>query len=60
MRLKRNKTWSQHQLAIKLRVEQKEKAGLLSWEHRRLLIHACKDRTGGRAMLVAGAALRAA
>ena len=27
MRLKTNKTWSQHQLAIKLRVEQKEKPG---------------------------------
>ena len=42
MRLKRNKTWSQHQLAIKLRVEHEEKAGLLSWERRRLLIHASK------------------
>jgi uncharacterized membrane protein YccC len=42
MRLKANKTWSQHQLAIKLRVEQKESPGILSWEHRRLLIHAAK------------------
>ena len=42
MRLKANKTWSQHQLAIKLRLEQKEKSGLLSWERQRLLIHAAK------------------
>ena len=42
MRLKANKTWSQHQLAIKLRVEQKEKPGILSWERQRLLIHASK------------------
>ena len=42
MRLKANKTWSQHQLAVRLRVEQKEKSGLLSWEHQRLLIHAAK------------------
>jgi uncharacterized membrane protein YccC len=42
MRLKANKTWSQHRLAIKLRVEQKEKPGILSWERQRLLIHASK------------------
>ena len=42
MRLKANKTWSQHQLAIKLRVEQKERPGILSWERQRLLIHASK------------------
>src|SRR5208337_401694 len=42
MRLKTNKTWSQQQLAIKLRVEQKEKSGILSSERQRLLIHAAK------------------
>ena len=42
MRLKANKTWSQQQLAIKLRVEPAQKAGILTWEHRRLLIHAAK------------------
>ena len=41
MRLKANKTWSQQQLAIKLRVEQAA-PGLLSWERQRLLIHAAK------------------
>jgi len=42
MRLKANKTWSQQQLAIKLRVEQPEKPRFLSWERQRLLIHAAK------------------
>ncbi|MGC1464014.1 MAG: FUSC family protein [Terracidiphilus sp.] len=42
MRLRFNKTHSQHQLAVKLRLEPSEKTGLLSWEHRRLLIHAAK------------------
>jgi len=42
MRLRFNKTYSQQQLAVKLRVEQAEQSGLLSWEHRRLLIHAAK------------------
>jgi uncharacterized membrane protein YccC len=42
MRLKTQKTYSQHQLALKLRVEQKTKPGILSWEHQRLLIHAAK------------------
>src|ERR1039458_8232690 len=42
MRLRFNKTHSQHQLAVKLRVEPAENSGLLSWEHRRLLIHAAK------------------
>jgi uncharacterized membrane protein YccC len=42
MRLRFNKTYSQQQLAVKLRVEPAENAGLLSWEHRRLLIHAAK------------------
>jgi uncharacterized membrane protein YccC len=41
MRLEAKKTWSQQQLAIKLRVEQ-DLPALLSWEHRRLLIHAAK------------------
>jgi uncharacterized membrane protein YccC len=42
MRLMANKTRSQQQLAVKLRVEQSMKSGLLSWEHRRLLIHGAK------------------
>ena len=42
MRLLTNKTWSQQQLATKLRVEHPERAPWLSWEHRRLLIHAAK------------------
>jgi uncharacterized membrane protein YccC len=42
MRLKANKTWSQQQLAIKLRVEQSTETAILSWERQRLLIHAAK------------------
>ena len=42
MRLRFKKTHSQQQLAVKLRVEPVENSGLLSWEHRRLLIHAAK------------------
>jgi uncharacterized membrane protein YccC len=42
MRLKANNTWSQQQLAIKLRVGQKENAGYFTWERKRLLIHAAK------------------
>ena len=42
MRLKANKTPSQQQLAIKLRVEQEENPGFFTWERRRLLIHAAK------------------
>jgi hypothetical protein len=42
MRLRANKTWSQHQLAIKLRLGQKENSGIFSWERQRLLIHAAK------------------
>jgi hypothetical protein len=42
MRLKFNKTHSQHQLAIKLRVEQEQSSGIFTWERRRLLIHAAK------------------
>ena len=40
MRLKKNKTWSQQQLAATLRMDSQQ--GLLSWEHRRLVIHAAK------------------
>ena len=42
MRLRQNKTWSQHQLAIKLRVEQKEKPGFFPGSASGLLIHAAK------------------
>ncbi len=42
MRLRFNKTHSEHQLAVKLRVEPAKTKGLLSWEHKRLLIHAAK------------------
>ena len=34
MQLRFNKTLSQHQLAVKLRLEPAEKKGLLSWEQR--------------------------
>ncbi len=40
MRLKTNRTWSQQQLAIKLRMDSHQ--GLLNWERRRLVIHAAK------------------
>jgi hypothetical protein len=42
MRLRANKTRSQQQLAIKLRVEQEANPGFMTWERRRLLIHAAK------------------
>jgi uncharacterized membrane protein YccC len=42
MRLKANKTWSQQQLAIKLRVEESRQPWMLSWEQQRLVIHAAK------------------
>jgi len=42
MRLKSQKTWSQQELATKLRINQPSGQGLLTWEHRRLLIHAAK------------------
>jgi uncharacterized membrane protein YccC len=42
MRLMPNKTWSQQQLAVKLRVTAPEHEGLLTFERRRLLIHAAK------------------
>jgi uncharacterized membrane protein YccC len=41
MRLKARKTWSQHQLTAKLRVEGGE-PGLLTFERRRILIDAAK------------------
>lgn len=42
MRLTTHKTWSQQELAVKLRLEQNHPRGLLSREHQRLLIHAAK------------------
>jgi uncharacterized membrane protein YccC len=42
MRLRFKKTHSQHQLAVKLRVEPAPKSSILSWEHKRLLVHAAK------------------
>jgi uncharacterized membrane protein YccC len=42
MRLRANKSLSQRQLAIKLRVEHEEHPGFFTWERRRLLIHAAK------------------
>ncbi len=42
MRLRAKKTWSQHQLAVKLRLEGSGKQGILSFERRRLFIDAAK------------------
>ncbi len=42
MRLRFDKSHSQHQLEVKLRVEPAENSRPLSWEHQRLLIHAAK------------------
>jgi uncharacterized membrane protein YccC len=42
MRLRANKTWSQQQLAIKLRVQESRQPWMLSWEQQRLVIHAAK------------------
>jgi uncharacterized membrane protein YccC len=42
MRLKFKKTHSQHELAVKLRVEQETSSGFFNWERRRLLIQAAK------------------
>ena len=42
MRLKANNTLSRQQHTIKLRAEDKERPGILSWERQRLLIHAAK------------------
>jgi uncharacterized membrane protein YccC len=42
MRLTKDRTWSQQQLAVKLRVDGTIQQGLLTWERRRLLIDAAK------------------
>ncbi len=42
MRLKMPNTKSQQNLAIHLRLQQGASRGLISWEHRRMLIHAAK------------------
>jgi len=42
MRLMRDKSWSQQMLSVKQRVGDTPRSGLLSWEHRRLVIHASK------------------
>jgi len=42
MRLKKDKTWSQQQLAVKLRVAPKENEGFFNRERRRLLVDAAK------------------
>jgi len=42
MRLMSKKTWSQQQLAVKLRVAPHSDQGLFTWERRHLLIHAAK------------------
>lgn len=42
MRLGKSKTWSQQQLAIKLGMNPSVRDGLLSWERKRLAIHAAK------------------
>jgi uncharacterized membrane protein YccC len=42
MRLSSRRTWSQQQLASKLLLVRERSPRLLSWEHRRLLIHAAR------------------
>jgi uncharacterized membrane protein YccC len=42
MRLKPNKTYSQHELAVKLHMEKPDRNNLLFWEHRHLIINAAK------------------
>lgn len=42
MRFSANKTWSQQELAIKLRVAEPKERQFLTWERQRLLIHAAK------------------
>jgi uncharacterized membrane protein YccC len=42
MRIRPNKTLSQQELAVKLRIESDSRSRFLSWEHRRLLIHSAK------------------
>jgi uncharacterized membrane protein YccC len=56
MQLKRPKTQSQQDLAIKLRLQSKTSQGILTWERRRLLIYAAK--TALAAALCWGIALR--
>ncbi len=42
MRLKARKTWSQQQLAVKLRMHPNASEGFFNYERRRLMIHAAK------------------
>jgi len=42
MKLRKNKSWSQQELAKKLHLMQTEEPRWFRWEHRRLLIHAAK------------------
>lgn len=42
MRLNKPSTWSQQELAVKLRVDGTAGQGLLNWERRRVLIHAAR------------------
>lgn len=42
MRLGTRKTWSQQELALKLRLEPESRRALLTWEQRRLVIHSAK------------------
>ena len=42
MKLTRSKTWSQQELATKLRLQEPAGRALLTWERKRLLIHAAK------------------
>ena len=42
MRLNKASTWSQQELAVKLRLDRTAGQGLLNWERRRLLIHAAR------------------
>ena len=42
MRLTRSRTWSQQELAVKLRLDKASGEDLLTWERKRLLIHAAK------------------
>ena len=42
MRFTKPRTWSQQELAVKLRMDSASSQGLLTWERKRLLIHAAK------------------
>jgi uncharacterized membrane protein YccC len=42
MQFKQKKSWSQHQLAVKLRLQEGEHQGFLTWERKRMLVHAAK------------------